>query len=51
MEAWQYFSSIAPSCKRLYIEWILDAKKEETRKKRLGKAMRCLEQKKKLPPA
>jgi len=41
-EAWEYFSSLAPSYERLYVRWILDAKKEETREKRLREATRYL---------
>jgi uncharacterized protein YdeI (YjbR/CyaY-like superfamily) len=35
IKALKYFNSLAPSYKRLYIKWIMDAKKEETRMKRL----------------
>jgi uncharacterized protein YdeI (YjbR/CyaY-like superfamily) len=41
-EAWEYFSSLAPSYERLYVRWILDAEKEETREKRLREATRYL---------
>ncbi|NKB96887.1 MAG: bacteriocin-protection protein [Pseudomonadales bacterium] len=34
--AWQFFSSLAPSYKRDSIWWVMSAKKEETRSRRLG---------------
>jgi uncharacterized protein YdeI (YjbR/CyaY-like superfamily) len=33
------FSAFSPSCKREYIEWIADAKREETRDKRIATAI------------
>jgi uncharacterized protein YdeI (YjbR/CyaY-like superfamily) len=32
------FASFSPSCKREYLEWIADAKRDETRKKRIATA-------------
>jgi uncharacterized protein YdeI (YjbR/CyaY-like superfamily) len=46
--AWTNFSHLAPSYRRLYVGWIEDAKKEETRRKRLAEAVGLLEQGKKL---
>ncbi len=46
--AWTNFSNLAPSYRRLYVRWIQDAKKEETRRKRLTEAVGLLEQNKKL---
>ncbi|HTG35902.1 MAG TPA: YdeI/OmpD-associated family protein [Thermoanaerobaculia bacterium] len=46
--AWTNFSNFAPSYRRLYVRWIEDAKKEETRRKRLAEAVGLLEQNKKL---
>jgi uncharacterized protein YdeI (YjbR/CyaY-like superfamily) len=46
--AWTNFSNLAPSYRRLYVGWVEDAKKEETRRKRLAEAVRLLEQGKKL---
>ncbi len=34
--AWQFFTNLAPSYKRNSIWWVMDAKKEETRLRRLG---------------
>jgi uncharacterized protein YdeI (YjbR/CyaY-like superfamily) len=36
------FEDFSPSHRREYIEWITEAKREETRKERLGKAMKWL---------
>lgn len=37
--AWANWESFPPSCKREYIEWITDAKQEETRKRRIAQAL------------
>jgi uncharacterized protein YdeI (YjbR/CyaY-like superfamily) len=47
-KAWENFRSLAPSHRRHYIAWILHAKKEETRERRLREAVALLEQNKKL---
>jgi len=44
----EYFESLPPSHKRMYLGWILDAKREETRLKRLAEALRDLEQGKRM---
>jgi uncharacterized protein YdeI (YjbR/CyaY-like superfamily) len=44
----EHFQNLAPSYRRLYIEWIMSAKKEETRARRLREAVSLLEQNKKL---
>jgi uncharacterized protein YdeI (YjbR/CyaY-like superfamily) len=46
--AWENFDKLAPSYRRNLIRWILDAKKEETRQRRLQEAIGLLEQNKKL---
>jgi uncharacterized protein YdeI (YjbR/CyaY-like superfamily) len=46
--AWVNFSNLAPSYRHLYVRWIEDAKKEETRRKRLAEAVGLLAQNKKL---
>jgi len=46
--AWEHFQNLAPSYRRHYIGWIMDAKKEETRERRLREAVSLLEQNKKL---
>jgi len=47
-KAWKYFESLAPSYRRHYIGWIMLAKKDETRGRRLREAISLLEQNKKL---
>jgi len=47
-KVWKNFNNLAPSYQRLYIGWITDAKKEETRKRRLKEAMTLLKQNKRL---
>jgi uncharacterized protein YdeI (YjbR/CyaY-like superfamily) len=46
--AWEHFQKLAPSYRRHYLLWIMDAKKEETRQRRLREAVALLEQNKKL---
>ncbi len=46
--AWTNFSRFAPSYRRLYVRWIEDAKREETRRKRLAEAVSLLERNQKL---
>jgi uncharacterized protein YdeI (YjbR/CyaY-like superfamily) len=41
-EAGETFNSLAPSYKLQYLGWIMEAKKEETRKKRLNEAIELL---------
>jgi uncharacterized protein YdeI (YjbR/CyaY-like superfamily) len=42
--AWENFNRLPPSHRRNYIGWISDAKKEETRQRRIREAVRRLEQ-------
>ena len=42
-KAWENFNNLPPSHRRNYIGWISDAKREETRQKRLQEAIRRLE--------
>ncbi|HTX89610.1 MAG TPA: YdeI/OmpD-associated family protein [Anaerolineales bacterium] len=46
--AWENFQKLAPSHQRNYIGWISDAKKEETRQRRLQTAIAKLEKNEKL---
>jgi len=46
--AWLNFSQLASSHRRMYVRWIEDAKKEETRRKRLAEAVGLLEENRKL---
>lgn len=38
-KAWQHFDAFAPSSKRIILQWILDAKREETRAKRIAETV------------
>lgn len=40
--AWTNFQNLSPSNRRLYLGWILDARREETRRRRLEEATRRL---------
>jgi uncharacterized protein YdeI (YjbR/CyaY-like superfamily) len=46
VKAWENFRNLAPSHRRNYIQWIMEAKKEETRERRLREAMSQLKQNK-----
>ena len=41
-KAWENFNNLAPSYRRHYIGWISDAKREETRRRRLKEAVALL---------
>jgi len=45
----EYFNSLAFSHQREYVEWIVSAKKEETRKQRINKTIEMLSNKRKNP--
>ena len=45
-KAWGNFRKLTPSRRTYYIDWIMDAKKEETRERRLREALLLLEQSK-----
>lgn len=47
-KAWENFQNLAPSYRRHYVGWIMHAKKDETRERRLREAVSLLEQNKKL---
>jgi uncharacterized protein YdeI (YjbR/CyaY-like superfamily) len=38
-KAWKTFEAFSPSCKREYVEWIADAKRQETRDQRISTAV------------
>jgi len=46
--AWGAFNALAPSHRRNYVRWIMDGKKEETRRRRLEEAIGLLAEGKKL---
>ena len=47
-KAWENFQNLAPSYRRHYVGWILHAKQQETRERRLREAISLLEQNEKL---
>lgn len=47
-EAWENFNQLPPAHKRNYIGWIMSAKRDETRQRRLAEAIGLLEQGKRL---
>ncbi len=47
-KAFRNYENLAPSYRRLYLRWVMDAKKEETRDRRLREAIALLEQNKRL---
>ncbi len=47
-KAYEFYKNLAPTYKKQYIWWIVSAKREETRKKRIKEALRLLEKNKKL---
>ncbi|MCX6150621.1 MAG: YdeI/OmpD-associated family protein [Ignavibacteriales bacterium] len=48
IKAWENFNNLAPSYKSSYVKWIMNAKLEETFRKRTREAIVLLEQNKKL---
>ncbi len=48
--AWKFFQSLTPSTKKLSIGWIMSAKKEETRQRRLDTLIQSSAERKKIPP-
>ena len=47
-KTWHNFNKLSPSNRKNYIGWVMSAKKEETRKVRFKKVLRCLEEDQKL---
>ncbi len=48
--AWTFFQGQAPGFRRLMAHWIMSAKREETRAKRLGILIDCAARGRKIPP-
>lgn len=46
--AWENFKNLSPSYRRLYVRWVLDAKRAETRDKRVRESVALLAENKKL---
>jgi uncharacterized protein YdeI (YjbR/CyaY-like superfamily) len=49
-KAWHYFQKLSPSARRLSMWWVIDAKKEETKLRRLDTLIQCSEEGRKIPP-
>jgi uncharacterized protein YdeI (YjbR/CyaY-like superfamily) len=49
-KAWKYYQQQTPSYRKLTIWWIISAKKEETRIKRLNKLIKDCENNQKISP-
>lgn len=47
--AWQFFESITPYARKQSIQWVLSAKKEETRQRRLEQLIACSNKQEKIP--
>jgi uncharacterized protein YdeI (YjbR/CyaY-like superfamily) len=47
-KAWDNFNALAPSYRREYVAWVADAKRDETRARRLAEAVRLLSENRKL---
>ena len=47
--AWTHFQALAPSYRKLYVRWVTEAKREDTRRRRLKEAMACLKRNERLP--
>lgn len=48
-KAWENFSNLAPSYKLLYIYWVNNAKRDETRRTRIERSVKAAAQNKKFP--
>jgi uncharacterized protein YdeI (YjbR/CyaY-like superfamily) len=46
--AWENFSKLPPSHQRNYILWVSEARREETRQKRIGEAIAMLQKNERL---
>ena len=49
-KAWDYFNAMALSSRRISVAWVMSAKKEETRLRRLGILIESSEKGQKIPP-
>ena len=48
--AWRFYQGQAPGYRRLTAHWVMSARKEETRAKRLGVLIDCAARSRKIPP-
>ena len=49
-QAWSYFQTLAPGYTRTSIHWVMSAKREDTRRRRLQKLIESCEAGQKIPP-
>ncbi len=49
-KAWKFFQSLTPSTKKLSIRWVMSAKQEETRQRRLDNLIQSSAERRKIPP-
>jgi uncharacterized protein YdeI (YjbR/CyaY-like superfamily) len=49
-KAWTHFQAQAPSYRHMTAHWVMSAKKEETRARRLGILIDCCARGRKIPP-
>jgi uncharacterized protein YdeI (YjbR/CyaY-like superfamily) len=49
-KAWEYFQHLAPTYKKPSIWWVMSAKKEDTKLRRLNTLIKCSEEGRKIPP-
>jgi uncharacterized protein YdeI (YjbR/CyaY-like superfamily) len=49
-EAWAWFGARSPSYRRTAVHWVLRAKREETRRRRLAQLIECSAQGRTIPP-
>jgi len=49
-KAWVYFQKLPPSARKPSIWYVMSAKKEETKLKRLDTLIKCSEERRKIPP-
>jgi uncharacterized protein YdeI (YjbR/CyaY-like superfamily) len=49
-EAWEWFERCAPGYRRTAVHWVVSAKREETRERRLARLIECSAEGRKVPP-
>lgn len=49
-KAWEYFNAMTPGVRRMSIGWVMSARKDETRLRRLGVLIESSEKGRKVPP-
>jgi uncharacterized protein YdeI (YjbR/CyaY-like superfamily) len=47
--AWAWFGAAAPGYRKLAVHWVVSAKREETRRRRLGILIECSREGRKIP--